>query len=98
MDQQFYYYFNSDTPDFSELNINQEFNQLLSDQKKEFNQILHKNKKDTKQIKNEKIMKDHINNLHTLIFNYIQLNGVDSDFILSLKKEINKYQLSNKNE
>ena len=98
MDQEFYYYYNSDIPDFSEINTNQEFNKLLSEQQIEFNTILKKDKKKSKPITNEKIMKEHIDNLHTLIFNYIQFNGINSDLVLSLKKEINKYQLLNNHE
>lgn len=42
------------------------------------------------------LMEDHINKLHTIIFQEISKNGISSEFLLKLKKEINSYSL-NKN-
>lgn len=39
----------------------------------------------------EIIMKEHINNIHQVIYNYIKKKGIDNSFILELKSEINKY-------
>ena len=36
-------------------------------------------------------MKEHINNIHQVIYNYIKKKGIDNSFILELKSEINKY-------
>lgn len=39
----------------------------------------------------EIIMKEHINNIHQLIYNYIKKKGIDNSFILDLKSELNNY-------
>lgn len=39
----------------------------------------------------ETIMKEHINNIHQLIYNYIKKKGIDNSFILDLKSELNNY-------
>ena len=39
----------------------------------------------------EIIMKEHINNIHQLIYNYIKKKGINNSFIIELNSEINKY-------
>ncbi len=91
MDQEEYYITSSPSHINSELN----FEELLINQEIEFLHILNQNNyiiQDNNSDYNN--MKDHIKNLHDIIFNYIKLKGVNNKFIFKLREEINNYKLT----
>ncbi len=91
MDQEEYYITSSASHINSELN----FEELLINQEIEFLNILNQNNyiiQDNNLDYNN--MKDHITNLHNIIFNYIKLKGVNNKFIFELREEINNYKLT----
>jgi hypothetical protein len=90
MDQEQYYSLNF--KEDSKL-INKDFNKLLKEQKCIFNNIMNNDKIENSNINELVKMKIHIQNIHTIIFDYIKLHGINSELIKELKLEINKYSL-----
>ena len=91
MDQEEYYI----TSSLSHINSELNFEELLINQEIEFLHILNQNNyiiQDNNSDYNN--MKDHIINLHNIIFNYIKLKGVNNKFIFNLREEINNYKLT----
>lgn len=86
MDQDLYYSTNLE----NDVDLNFEFNNFLKQNNLEFLDFLEKNTKDIKK-DDDKVLIDHIYNLHLIILDEIKKKGINNKFLYELKREITNY-------